>query len=286
MPEICYLCGSPERHRREGRVRDEPEIPIWQCAACGLVYLGATQRGSDFYADSGMHGAAAPDPVAWLREGESDDRRRTAFLADKLTGQRVLDFGCDAGGFLAHARARAAEVAGIEPERRLDGHFRSLGLEVFAGLDSLPADRRFDLVTAFHVVEHLPDPRATLAKLARCLADGRGELVVEVPSASDALLTLYGSRPFSEFTYWSSHLYLFDVPTLRRLGERAGLRTNFVRHIQRYPLSNHLHWLAKGGPGGHQTWAFPDTPELAAAYESSLAALGMCDTLIAGFSLA
>lgn len=281
----CYLCGSTDRIQRTGRVRDNPDQPIWECRSCGLVYLGyAETRGSDFYADSGMHGSEVPDPRAWLRESEQDDHRRARFLANKIVGRHVLDFGCGAGGFLAQIKPVAAGVAGIEPERRLAGHFQSLGIPVHTGPDALPADSRFDIVTAFHVVEHLPDPRQTLGELAGLLKGDRSELIVEVPAASDALLTLYGSKPFSEFTYWSCHLYLFNADSLRRLGEQAGLKVNFIRQFQRYPLSNHLHWLATGRPGGHQTWSFLDTPELEQAYESSLAALGLCDTLIASFS--
>ncbi len=55
--------------------------------------------------------------------------------------------------------------------------------------------------------------------------------------------------------------------------------------VQRYPLSNHLHWLAHGKPGGHKTWGFLDSAELDAAYAATLARVGACDTLIAGFSL-
>ena len=285
MSATCYLCGSSERQRREGQVRDKPDLPIWECEGCGLVYLGELdRRDSDFYADSGMHGSEPPDANAWLRESERDDRRRAQFLANKLTGRRILDFGCGAGGFLVQAKSIAQDITGIEPERRLAAHFAALGLEVCSDLAELSPERRFDLITAFHVVEHLPDPRAVLQDLSRRLKDSGSELIVEVPASSDALLTLYRSRPFSRFTYWSCHLYLFDAATLRQLGEQAGLRVNFVRQVQRYPLSNHLHWLAAGQPGGHQAWAFLDTPELERAYESTLAALGLCDTLIASFS--
>ena len=62
---------------------------------------------------------------------------------------------------------------------------------------------------------------------------------------------------------------------------QAGLRVVAVQHYQRYPLSNHLHWLSQGKPGGHQRWAFLDTPEMARAYANTLAALGKTDTLIA-----
>jgi SAM-dependent methyltransferase len=138
----------------------------------------------------------------------------------------------------------------------------------------------YDLITAFHVIEHLSDPRSMLACLAGSLKPN-GRMIIEVPSAEDALLTLYDCDAFQRFTYWSQHLFLFNAPTLEMLARQAGLRVVAVQHYQRYPLSNHLHWLSQGKPGGHQRWAFLDTPELASAYASTLAALGKTDTLIA-----
>jgi hypothetical protein len=65
------------------------------------------------------------------------------------------------------------------------------------------------------------------------------------------------------------------------LAEQAGLGSGYIQHIQRYPLSNHLYWLAKEEPNGHEKWAFMDCPELDKAYEQVLASLGKTDTLIA-----
>jgi hypothetical protein len=65
------------------------------------------------------------------------------------------------------------------------------------------------------------------------------------------------------------------------LARQAGSRVKAIQHFQRCPLSNHLHWLSKGRPGGPQHWAFLDGPELAAAYANSLASVGKTDTLIA-----
>lgn len=59
----------------------------------------------------------------------------------------------------------------------------------------------------------------------------------------------------------------------------------FIKHIQRYPLSNHLYWLSQGKPGGHVKWGeFLDSKTLSNAYEAQLASLGATDTLIAIFS--
>lgn len=80
-------------------------------------------------------------------------------------------------------------------------------------------------------------------------------------------------------------MYLFNAANLPLLAHKAGLKVEYVNHIQRYPLSNHLYWLAKGKPGGHQLWSFLDSEELTRAYEARLASLGKTDTLIASFRL-
>ena len=74
---------------------------------------------------------------------------------------------------------------------------------------------------------------------------------------------------------------MFNAETLRRLAKQVGLRIVPIQQYQRYPLSNHLHWLSKGEPSGHQKWAFLDSSNLNEAYANSLAAIGKCDTLIA-----
>jgi cyclopropane fatty-acyl-phospholipid synthase-like methyltransferase len=262
-------------------VRDDASLHVLECTACGLVFLSSIQHiPRRHYENSGMHGATPQAIKDWLRESERDDKRRYRQAFALLWGKKLLDFGCGAGGFLMLAQAAAAEVCGLEPERRLQPYFESNGLKVFQRVEDL-SGRLFDLITAFHVVEHLPDPRAVLRQLAGLLTEN-GTIMVEVPSADDALLTLYQSQAFSEFTYWSQHLFLFNNRTMPTLVEQAGLRLMWLKQVQRYPLSNHLYWLARNAPGGHEVWSFLDSPQLHATYENQLATLGRCDTLLAG----
>lgn len=119
-----------------------------------------------------------------------------------------------------------------------------------------------------------------ISQLAVALSPN-GRMILEVPSADDALLTLYDCDASQRFTYWSQHPFLFNAATLGALVRQAGLRAVAVQHYRRHSLANHLRWLSKGKPEGHQRWAFLDTPELTTAYASSLAAQGETDTLIA-----
>lgn len=274
----CYLCGASEHRLRDGAVRDDPGLSILECAKCGLVALSETEQiAKGHYEDSGMHGAALPPMETWLRTTEEDDRRRLEILRSSILNKTLLDFGSGACGFLKMAEPFASRVSGVEPERRVREHYAG-ELELFGSVEE--AGTSYDVITAFHVVEHLPDPRAMLRLLGERLASN-GRLVVEVPNSDDALLTLYKSSAFQHFTYWSQHLYLFNERTLRQLAEQARLRVVAVQQYQRYPLSNHLHWLSHRRPGGHVHWSFLDSPALEAAYAASLAAVGKCDTIVA-----
>lgn len=283
----CYLCGGTEFKKRPGSVRDRPELEVFECASCGLVFLSSFDHiGDSFYESSEMHGKDALDIQAWIRETEWDDERRFQYLKSALPNQRLLDFGCGAGGFLLKMRDLAATAHGVEPETRLSSHYKSHGLTVFQNLSDVPNDigmEGYDIITMFHVLEHIPDPKSILAELSEMLADS-GQIIVEVPNADDALLTLYKNKPFSNFTYWSCHLFLFTSKTLRTLFTQVNLKVNYIKQVQRYPLANHLYWLVNGKPGGHKKWHFLNSPNLHASYEKQLAAIGKCDTILASVS--
>lgn len=280
----CYLCSNSNHLTRPGKVRDREDVFVLECQKCGLVFLDRHRHIlEDHYQKSGMH-EDEPNYDEWLIECKRDDERRIKFLKEKITNKSVLDFGCGVGGFLELAGEYSQSSYGLELETGLQEHFEQRNLKVFQTLDNLlDTGLRFDVITAFHVVEHLKDPAEILSNLSHLLNDG-GEIIIEVPSPSDALLTLYNSEPFQNFTYWSQHLFLFNSDTLKTLSRKSGLITNWVKNIQRYPLSNHLYWLSQGKPGGHQKWQFLDSDEMHKAYESTLAALGLTDTIIGSLS--
>jgi len=278
MTQSCYLCHATNFVPRKGNVRDNPALQVIECEACGLVTLTSIDHiRSKHYEESGMHGQS-PQPIeAWLRESAADDERRFEMLKPALVNRRVLDFGSGAGGFAQRAQSVVREIAAVEPEHRVQTYWGDR-MSIYSSIDEAGGD--YDVITAFHVVEHLSDPRAMLRHLGECLAPS-GRLVIEVPSASDALLTLYDCEAFQRFTYWSQHLFLFTRRTMDELLRQAGLRVVSVQEYQRYSLANHLYWLSRGVPGGHERWRFLDRQELNSAYAASLASIGMCDTIIA-----
>lgn len=281
MNNHCYLCGSGQLTLRHKGVRDNPSIDVLMCTDCGLVFLSSfTHINDHFYEESSMLGGLV-DLRKYRINSANDDQRRFLALKDSLQNKRVLDFGCGGGGFLKLAQDISHSVTGVELDSTIRIALNEIdGITTFRSADDVVGE--YDVITLFHVLEHLPDPISILERLKQNLAVN-GKIMIEVPSANDALLQLYHSEPFADFTYWSCHLFLFTPETLSRLAERVGYQIQYTKQIQRYPLSNHLHWLSRNKPGGHQVWDFMNSTDLHSAYEKQLASVGMCDTLVACF---
>jgi 2-polyprenyl-3-methyl-5-hydroxy-6-metoxy-1,4-benzoquinol methylase len=279
MPS-CYLCGSRDVSMLHPRCRDTDKVQVLRCGGCGLVFLSDNRQvAGDFYERSGMYDFNAPDPRALDDEERADTERRELFLRERVKGRAYLDVGCGAAAVAARMKPVAAKVAVVEPNESLRKYIGGeLGIEAFPRIERIQG--RYDVISLFHVLEHLESPRDALASLARSLTAG-GEILVEVPNADDALITLYEVPEFKDFTYWSCHLFLFNETTLRALAEQAGLTCERVEQVQRYPLANHLHWMSRRKPGGHKHWAHLRDETLERAYAAVLARQGRCDTLIA-----
>ena len=137
-------------------------------------------------------------------------------------GGRMLDVGCGNGKFLNSMRSFGWSVEGVEFSDAGVKAARLSDLKVHHGdlASANFADNSFDLITARHVIEHIPEPHPFMAELVRVLRPG-GRLVIETP-CSDAL----GRQWFN--THWYAndvprHLILFTPANLERLGAGHGL---------------------------------------------------------------
>lgn len=286
----CYLCGSKNHHKREGKVRDNPNINILECDECGLVFLESQETNEEFYKQGNMHNQEEVYKLTGRTDFINDmyafNKARLEFCLNFIINKDLLDFGSGYAGFLIQAKEFAKSVCGVELEEQVASIYEQYNIPLSRNLSNIGGggQNKYDVITAFHVIEHLQYPIEILQQLASLLKDS-GKMIIEVPNANDALLTIYYNKAFQEFTYWSPHLYLYSPHTLRKLGEKAGLKVELVKCIQRYPLSNTLYWLAKGKPAGQKIWGnFLDNKVLQESYESTLASLGATDTLIALFS--
>ena len=186
-------------------------------------------------------------------------RLRARFLLRRLRwdcppwrGQgRYLDVGCGSGGALGVARALGWRTAGIEVDAAAAEKARRFADELHVGdvLTAPFAPAQFDVVTAFHVLEHVPDPVGMTRRMLEWLAPG-GLLMVEVPNAGGLGARLFGRA-------WSGlelprHLSHCTPESLAAVVERAGGRVIWCWHQAkpRYYLWSLGHWLRDRGWDG------------------------------------
>jgi 2-polyprenyl-6-hydroxyphenyl methylase / 3-demethylubiquinone-9 3-methyltransferase len=179
---------------------------------------------------------------------------RTQFIAERtaLAGSRVLDVGCG-GGLLAEALARAgARVTGIDlapgmievarlhaAESALAVDYRLVGAEEVAAAE--PAG--FDVVTCMEMLEHVPEPAAMTATLARLLRPG-GALFVSTLNRNlrSFLLAIVGAEYLLNLIPRGTHEYerLIRPAELARWARAAGLTVTAMAGIELNPFTERV----------------------------------------------
>lgn len=153
---------------------------------------------------------------------------------------------------------------------------KALGEDSLKVFPTIPKTTKYDIISMFHVFEHLEDPMEILKNIYGALKE-TGTLIVEVPHARDALISMYGCDAFRKFTFWEEHLILHTKKSLQVFLEQAGFKNVTVENAQRYPLPNHIYWLSEGKPGGQNVLSVTDN----GSYEQHLVEKDATDTIIA-----
>ena len=227
--EACP-CGSRDLGPRSRSFPlDGAVLGLRRCRVCGRLLLDprpAPRALPEAYRES-YYGAgerkfvpAIERVVDWFRDGR-------ARLAERLLGGsrgRVLDIGCGSGQFLARLIARGHEGHGTELSEATGARAAQVpGLRLRFGLldvGSFPPGS-FDLISIWHVLEHLPDPDLVLGLCHGWLREG-GALLLAVPNADSWQAKLFQGSWFHLDP--PRHLYHFNRRALVAAITRAGFR--------------------------------------------------------------
>ncbi len=197
------------------------EHPLVRCAACGLVFLNEPPV-RPTHDDPHRFGPLAEAVVHSFRAARA---RFAARLAPP--GGRVLDVGCGRGMFLEEMKRRGFAVRGTEASADLAAHAPA-GIPVdsreFAPGSFEPGS--FELVSIWHVLEHLPAPHLALRAAREVLVPG-GTLVVAVPNFG-SLQARCGGEHWQHLEL-PRHRFHFTPDTLRARLEAAGFRIERLR---------------------------------------------------------
>lgn len=232
-PEDCPACGGPLRPWVAAPAAEPGlgAVPLRRCAACGTA-VTAAPSGAALYES----GAYNPGPPRGARLAapllRAFDAQRLRFARGAVPPPaRLVDAGAGRGRFVAHARAAGYDATGVEPSARgVAGARESYGVALqAAGIDDadVPAGGA-DVVTLWHVLEHLDDPAGALATLHGWLRPG-GALVVGVPNLGSWQARVGGTRWYH--LDLPRHRTHFTVAGLRAALARAGFEVVAVHHV-------------------------------------------------------
>lgn len=284
--KTCPLGHTGEWVSRRGTLRDLKSAGVIECSLCGHVIHEEDVSDVVDYSMGSMRNPEWSKGYGELSPPKADRSRRVDEVKSLLQGgiepQVILDVGCGDGTMIREFEKSGLVAYGVDPDRiAAAADVRSKIVTNFEDLPLLGGHVMSpSLVSAYHVLEHVYEPVPFLEKLFFALSPG-GKLVIETPNANDALLKWFECPAFESFTYWSHHPHLYSATSLEGVLILAGFRDIKVSGSQRYGLANHLLWLSKGSPGGHESWRDLIGPETDSLYAKDLAKLGFSDTLTA-----
>lgn len=241
----CPLCGSavadaPIMSVVNKRCIGQPTYTYVSCARCDLSFLNPMPSQAELdllYADeydmceeSGGRGASYV-VGNWLSEP------RDLAVSRLCAPGRILDVGCGSGVFAAKMKERGWDAYGLEVSREsLKRSAQQLGGDrVFPGWDeaSFP-DGYFDVVTLWHVLEHLQGPGTVADKISRVLKKG-GFVLIEVPNRYSLALRIF--KGLYEHHRIPEHLLYWSNQSLEYLFSKDGFSIVSIKYPMMWPLS-------------------------------------------------
>ena len=211
---------------------------FFHCHRCDLVYRSFQNRQNRDILYSNQY----------YRQGSKLKRKIEKFLTKLVNYRRkqliekwqnkgkILDLGCGLGQFLNQMNSRNWQKIGIEPSQAAYQQIAKLNFTIYqkelADIDLLK--NSLDVITAWHVLEHLSNPKITLSEIHRILKKD-GFLFFSTPN-TDSFGFEKGREKWFHLDA-SRHLFLFNAKSLKKILNQTGFRIIKINYpFFEYPL--------------------------------------------------
>lgn len=186
----CIICFSSERVKSYYKCID---YEVVKCSSCGLVFVNKEfPDNCKVESFSEIHRTVYANLEKELKETA---RQYLELMSNYIAPPKtLLDIGCSYGYFMEVAKERGYDVYGVDIQKVMVEKVREKGLTAYwGGINELKEDLKFDIITAWNVIEHLNDPKEFLFSVRRHL-NQNGFLFIETPnneSLAKALSIVY-----------------------------------------------------------------------------------------------
>ena len=235
---LCPVCKSDSIGHQltaEDFLVTQEKFQIYSCQNCGVRFTNPRPNKDQLagYYDSDeyiSHTNESSSLVSSLYKiARTFTLRRKRKLIEKLSpNKRLLDVGCGTGHFIDYCQQHDWQVSGVEPNESARTQAADKTKITILQDISEVVDNTYDVITLWHVLEHLPDLEQIMNQLKSLLAP-KGILIIAVPN-----FEAYEATVFKE--YWAAydvprHLYHFNRKALAHLTKIHGLKI-----VRTYPM--------------------------------------------------
>ena len=138
---------------------------------------------------------------------------------------RILDIGAGTGDFLLEAKNQNWDILGIEPNDKAKGIAVGKGIKFGDTIEKLESNS-FDVITMWHVLEHVSDVEHQIAELKRLLKPS-GTIIIAVPNFKS-----YDAKYYKEF--WAAydvprHLWHFSKTAIEKLFDKQNMNLEDIK---------------------------------------------------------
>lgn len=217
------MCGGAASRWLESGSRE-----LMRCADCRFAWVpdGVARTGTGESIYESDQPIFATEKDYYLDDTAVESARAKLRWVERFVhaGATLLDVGANYGHFL-HQAQQTFDAIGIEPSATVVAWGREhLGVRLEQGsidTENPAFVNRFDAITLFDVIEHLPDPRAALQRCRRYLRTG-GHLFITTPDTGALVARLLGAHWY--YIDIVEHISLFSAATLTRMIRECGFQ--------------------------------------------------------------
>jgi len=227
----CYICDSDEQFHSLKDIHPERELMV--CKPCGNICYRVEPKNEEQVKEYYRKEYRAIPSHLNLLTTQNKLNYIRVFLGDYLKDKKNLicgDVGCATGYVPNWLRGLGHRATGCEytiSYRRFAEHFYG-----FPVTEELPTKYKYDLISIYHVLEHIVEPDKKLKHYADLLADD-GRMLIATPTWLDILEEASGA-PMATFEnlFHKDHINVFTINSVQRLFAKCGLVVEKEDHIQ------------------------------------------------------
>ena len=195
MANRCPWCNS-ENNSKFLELKDyfltQENFEILECNDCKLLFttpcpapdrIGDYYKSDDYLSHNESKKGIVPQIYNLVKKVNIKNKFNITVNGQQTTDNSILDIGCGVGDFLNYAKEKGCDITGIEPSedaRKIAEE--KLGTKIFSPeeLQNIP-NESFDIVTMWHVLEHVADLKTEIDHLER-IVKKNGRLVLALPN--------------------------------------------------------------------------------------------------------